>query len=149
MKNKLILTAAVLLATFVFLPAQSAGDIVGKWLNADKDAHIQISREGNQFVGKIVWLKEPIDPETGKPKVDKNNPEEKLRTRKTLGLTILSGFTFEDGEWSGGTIYDPKSGNTYKSYITLAHSDKMNVRGYIGKSWMGLGRTTEWTRVKN
>lgn len=137
------------------LPAFQAGaqspkadDIVGKWLNADKDAHIQIYKENGKYFGKLVWLKEPIDPETGKPKLDKHNPDAKLTSRKTLGLVILEHFVFDEDEWEDGSIYDPKSGNTYNSYIELDGKNTMNVRGYIGKSWMGLGRTAIWTRVK-
>ncbi|HRZ77157.1 MAG TPA: DUF2147 domain-containing protein, partial [Bacteroidales bacterium] len=80
-------------------------------------------------------------------KRDKLNPEEKLRSRPTLGLVILKDFLFTGSEWEYGTIYDPKSGNTYKCYIKLDGRSKIFVRGYIGKAWMGLGRTTEWTRV--
>ena len=129
--------------------AQSAqaDDILGKWLNADKDAHIEVYKQGGKYFGKIVWLKEPIDPDTGKPKRDKENPDARLRSRPTLGLVIMENFVFSDGEWESGSIYDPKTGNTYKCYMNLKNSNTLFVRGYIGKSWMGLGRTTEWTRV--
>lgn len=126
----------------------AADDILGTWLNADKDAHIKIYKERGEYFGKIIWLKTPIDPETGKPKLDKENPDPKLRSRKTLGLVILKDFVFDDDEWEDGSIYDPKSGKTYNSYMKLENKDKLAVRGYIGRSWMGLGRTTEWTRVK-
>jgi uncharacterized protein (DUF2147 family) len=66
-----------------------------------------------------------------------------------MGLLILRDFVFSGEEWEDGTIYDPKSGNIYKCYIRLDGKQKIFVRGYVGKSWMGLGRTTEWTRVAN
>lgn len=125
--------------------AQSADAIVGKWLNKDGDAHIQIYKTGNKFNGKLVWLKNPNN-EQGKAKMDIHNPDVKLRGRALWGLEILKGFSFDDGAWEDGTIYDPKSGKTYSCKMTMNGNDKLNVRGYIGISL--IGRTDVWTRVK-
>lgn len=144
---------AVLLMIGVFVPTVNAqvkaNDIVGIWLNEDKDAHVQIENVNDVFVGKIVWLKFPIDDETGKPKLDKKNPDEKLKKRPTMGLTLLSDFKFDGGdEWEGGQIYDPKSGKTYDCYMTFTDNTKktLKVRGYIGVSL--IGKTTYWTKVE-
>jgi len=127
----------------------TSNDIIGLWFNEEKDAKIEIFQEGNTYNGKIVWLDEEIDPDTGKAKTDKNNPEPELRSRPTLGLQILNDFEYdEDGLWEDGSIYDPKSGKTYKCKITMEEPNTLYVRGYIGKSWMGLGRTTEFSRVE-
>lgn len=123
------------------------GDVIGVWLNQDEDAHVEMFKRDGKIYGKIVWLKEPLDAETGKPKTDKNNPDPKLKSTPTLGLEILKGFSFDGKkEWSGGEIYDPKSGKTYSSYMTFENKDKLKIRGYIGVSL--LGRTTYWKRVK-
>ena len=121
-------------------------DILGLWLNEDKDAHVEIYQEGDKFFGKIVWLKFPIDEETGKPKVDDENPDENLRDQPVLGLLLLNDFEFDEDEWDSGTIYDPKNGKTYDCYMELKDKDNLKIRGYIGISL--LGRTTYWTRVK-
>ena len=47
-------------------------------------------------------------------------------------------------EWSGGTIYDPKNGKTYKCFIRFENQNKLKIRGFIGISV--LGRNTYWTR---
>lgn len=143
MKKTIILMAVVFAS--VSLYAQSADAIVGKWLNKDKDAHIQIYKNGNQYFGKLVWLKNPND-DNGKPKTDTKNPDEKLKSRPIWGLEILKNFTYSDGTWEDGTIYDPKSGKTYSCKMTMQGNDKLNVRGYIGFSF--IGRTDIWTRVK-
>ncbi len=126
-------------------------DILGVWLNEDKDAHIQIYKEGDKYFGKIIWLKEPIDPDTGKPKVDDKNEDESLQNRPIMGLLLLTDFVFDgDDEWEDGEIYDPKSGNTYSCYMEFPDEDNkdyLKIRGYIGFSL--LGRTTYWTRVKD
>lgn len=124
-----------------------AGDVLGIWLNEDKDAQIKIYLENDKFFGKIVWIKDPIDEETGKPKTDKENPDESLRDVPTLGLIILKNFEFDDDEWNDGTIYDPKSGKTYSCYMIFPDGqERLKIRGYIGISL--LGRTSYWTREK-
>ena len=74
------------------------------------------------------------------------NADESLRDRPVMGLILLKDFEYEDGTWEGGTIYDPKNGKTYKCRMRMETSELLYIRGYIGKAWMGLGRTTEWTR---
>jgi uncharacterized protein (DUF2147 family) len=132
-------------------PADADADkIQGTWLNQEGTSHIQIFKADNvsykgKFYGKIVWLKVPN--ENGKPKVDKENPDTKKRSTPILGLLILKDFVYDkdDKEWSGGTIYDPKNGKSYSSFIKM-DGNKLNVRGYVGVSM--FGRTAVWTRVK-
>lgn len=124
---------------------QSADAILGKWLNKDGDAHIQIYKTGNKYSGKLVWLKNPNN-EQGKAKTDTHNPDANLRGRAISGLEILKGFNYDDKTWEDGTIYDPKSGKTYSCKMTMSGNDKLNVRGFIGISIMG--RTDVWTRIK-
>lgn len=142
-------------ALFSFLGFQAfsqeykADDILGFWLNEDKDAHIQIYKVNGKYFGKLIWLKNPIDEETGKPKLDKENPDEKLRSRPIKSLVILTDFEFDgDDEWEDGDIYDPKSGNDYSCYMKFVddHKNKLKIRGYVGITL--FGRTTYWTRVK-
>ena len=61
------------------------------------------------------------------------------------GLTILEGFSYqEENLWSGGTIYDPNSGKTYKCKLSLNDDGTLKVRGYVGVSL--FGRTEVWKR---
>jgi len=120
-----------------------AAPVEGLWLDANKEAKIQIFKASDgKFNGKIVWLKEPL--ENGKPKVDKLNPKDELKTRGILGLEILKGFTRDDNTYTDGSIYDPKSGKTYSCKMTL-NGTTLNIRGYIGISL--FGRTTVWSRA--
>ena len=147
-----IVFAALVAMPFTQINAQDfkADDILGVWMNEDKDAHVEIYKVGDIYSGKIVWLEEPIREETGKPKLDKENEDESLRTRPVMGLLLLKDFTFDgDDEWEDGEIYDPKNGKTYSCYMEFEDEDDMNtlkIRGFIGISL--LGRTTYWTRVK-
>ena len=79
--------------SFTFLSVFSqADDILGNWLSADKKAHIEIYKVNNLYYGKMIWLREPNDPKTGKPKLDKMNPTQEKKSRPLLNLTILYNF---------------------------------------------------------
>lgn len=126
--------------------AQSKDILVGKWLTAKGDAHIQIYQSGGKYSGKIAWIKDPLD-DKGKPELDKKNPDPALRNRPILGVEILQNFTYVgEGVWEDGNIYDPQTGKTYDCKISMMNKDKINVRGFVGISL--LGRTETWSRVK-
>lgn len=149
----LLLAHAVFPAPRTLAADPGADAILGLWATKDDEAHVDITKSGEQYSGKIVWLEEPIYPPddeqgmAGLEKVDRENPDPALQKRPILGLEIVSGFTYVgDGLWKGGRIYDPDNGKTYKSKMTLRDDGVLDVRGFIGFSL--LGRTTEWTRVE-
>ncbi len=132
--------------TMSFLSAGNPDDVVGTWLTGSGKGKVQIYKEGSQYFGKIVWLKEPNDPKSGQPKVDKSNPEARKKSHPLLGLVNLSNFRYAgDNVWEDGKVYDPENGKEYSCKMTL-RGDKLDVRGYIGFSL--LGRTDTWQRVK-
>ncbi|TAD81043.1 MAG: DUF2147 domain-containing protein [Bacteroidetes bacterium] len=144
---KKIVTTVAGLILVVALFAQNPDAIVGVWKNGEGTALIKIFKNKDKYQGKIVWLKEPNDPETGLPKVDKNHPDAAVRTRPIVGMSNVWGFEYKaaENEWSGGFIYDPKNGKTYDCVISLKTDNELNVRGFI----MGMsmfGRTDTWAR---
>ena len=62
-----------------------------------------------------------------------------------MGLTILQGLKYGDGIWKDGKIYDPESGKTYSCELKLKNNNILEVKGYLGFSW--VGRTVEWTKA--
>ena len=136
----------ILLIAFSYVAsAQKADAILGSWANPSGEDHILIYKRGNKYYGKLDWIKFPND-ENGKPKTDKNNPDEKLRPQPEWGLELLKDFVYnEDNVYDDGTIYDPKNGKTYSCKMTLDGST-LKIRGYIGISL--FGRSEIWTRVK-
>jgi len=146
MNIKHFITLALVLLLSVSTHAKN-NKVVGVWLTQDKDSKVEIVKnKDGKYYGKIIWLKNPN--ENGKPRLDKENPDEKLQKRPIMGLKLLEGFTYDedDKEWNSGTIYDPKSGSTYKCYMWFDKDEnKLNVKGYIGVSIMG--RKVSWTRV--
>lgn len=137
----LLLLTAISFASF----AQNKDAILGKWVNSTGEAHVDITKRADKYFGKIVWIKEPKD-EKGNVKTDAKNPEASLKSRPILGLEILKDFVFDDGKWTDGKIYDPKSGKTYSCNMTMKGNDVLNMRGYIGISL--IGRSETWKRVK-
>jgi len=141
MKNiKLLIVASLLIffsQSFAATNGHSPNDILGYYWSPEKDAKIQIYLKSQEYFGKFVWL--------AKPRKDIKNSDKALRNRDVLGLELLSGFSYDDGSYSGGNIYDPESGKTYSCKMSL-DGTKLKVRGYIGFSL--FGRTEYFERIK-
>ena len=118
----------------------------GEWYTEDKDAVVTIYKEGNTISGKTTWLKEPLDKD-GNDKLDLKNPEEKLRTRKRMGLKIMHGFKYnqEANSWEEGRIYKPANGKTYGGKATLVNNNTLELEGYL-LSLPFIGKSSTWTR---
>src|SRR5689334_11072573 len=104
MKTKFAISLLAFLITASGILAQGKADadkILGTYWSPNKDAKIEIYKKGNQYWGRTVWL--------STPKTDSKNPDAKLRSRTMLGVDLLTGFSYDDGEYSGGEIYDPEN----------------------------------------
>jgi uncharacterized protein (DUF2147 family) len=124
-----------------------ADRLLGVWEPSNGKARVKVEKIGNKYYGKIVWLKEPNDPVTNQPKVDKNNPDESVRNVPLKGYRLLKDFHYSGkDEWSNGTIYDPENGSTYKCIIKMTDNNTLDIRGYIGVE--ALGRTDVWKRLE-
>jgi uncharacterized protein (DUF2147 family) len=76
---------------------------------------------------------------------DIHNPDPTRRHRALCGLEIGRQFHFTDPtHLSGGTLYDPKSGNTYRGAMAV-EGDILKLRGYVGMPL--FGKTEAWRRV--
>lgn len=133
------------ISLFSGFTTKSADDIIGLWYNGSKTGKIQIYKSGNEYFGKIVWLKEPTNAD-GTQKLDAKNADESKRKYPIMGMQILKNFVYNksDNTWEDGKIYDPKNGKTYSCIIKMENGT-LKVRGYIGISL--IGRTDIWTRT--
>lgn len=136
---------SIVLMLFPFIGA-FAQEVVGKWKLENGSAIVEVYKSGNVYNGKIVWLQNPTEAD-GSPAVDDKNPKKELRSRKLIGLNMLSNLKADGkGEYSGGTIYDPNNGETYYCSMEV-EGNTLKVRGSLDKSgW--FGRTMNWHRVK-
>ena len=153
---------AVLLTTLSPAAAQSLDNpsdiIVGNWQPSNGLSVIQIYKgkeaageDPKKLYGRTIWLKEPNDPETKQPNLDKNNPDESKRKTPRKGLVIMKDVIFTGSKekltWGEGSIYDPNNGSTYSFEATISpqNLNVMEGRGYIGVSL--FGRTDTWKRL--
>ena len=144
------IASLILFLALVTLPVANRADQnqgmspVGLWKT--EDAEIEIFEVDGKLNGKIAALNKQYTSD-GIEKTDISNPDPAKRSRPLIGLIFMSGFTPEgSGRWDHGTIYDPKTGNTYASFIDYNGGDTLKLRGYIGISL--IGRTAVWTKVK-
>lgn len=140
---------AGLILSFVFFTgiaySQAWSDaVIGTWLSEDGKGKVEIYKSGTTYSGKLSWLKEPIDPETGKPKLDNENPDDAEAQKPLLNKVILKNFSFYDGYWQDGEIYDPESGKTYDCKMWLEGENNLKIKGY----WHFIYRIDTWTRTK-
>jgi uncharacterized protein (DUF2147 family) len=141
-----IIFVGLFLLTSMVGDSEDADKLVGVWEPSNKKIKVKIDKISGKYYGKIVWLREPIDPVTGKPKTDKNNPDESLKDVALKGFRMLKDFVYSgNGEWSEGTIYDPQNGSTYSSVIKLKDENTLDIRGFIGLKT--FGRTDVWKRL--
>ena len=134
---------SILMPGFLCRAADTASPI-GIWKN--EDATFEIFEDQARLSGKIIAMREPQTPE-GKVKTDIHNSDPSKRERPIIGLVFMSGFTRKSNtRWDNGTVYDPKTGNTYSGYMELDGPEKIKLRGFIGISL--IGRTDVWTRVR-
>ena len=129
--------AALLTAT----AAHAAQPVEGRWVTEEGDAIVTVAPCGKNLCGTISRFL--VTPPEGAGQRDVNNPDPKLRTRRILGLPVLSGFTEDGDEWRG-RIYDPKSGKSYRSVLRRRNANTLEVKGCIGP----FCQTQVWRRAR-
>ena len=145
------LLVALQAAAGVGAPPEQAGasplTVHGIWLDEDGEAAIEIVACEAGICGDIVWLREPTV-EGDKPKLDIHNPDGALRERPIIGLRLLHGFHADGpGRWSGGRVYDPNNGKSYRCKLELEDDGAtLKIRGYVLAPL--FGRTTRWARTE-
>jgi uncharacterized protein (DUF2147 family) len=147
MKKILVTVFAFMLLSMTTFAQREKNQIEKVWYNQEKTSKIEVylAKDG-KYYGKIVWLNEPNDKETGKPRTDKENSDEKLQSTPLMGILILRGFSVDPEDknlYTGGTVYDPKNGKTYCGKLTFKGTT-IDLRGFICSASF-LGRTSTWT----
>jgi uncharacterized protein (DUF2147 family) len=125
--------------------AQAGGEVNGIWLTQAGDAKVRVSKCGGGICGVVVWLRDPIDPATGKPQVDDKNANKALARRPIIGLSLFSGMRAAGpNKWSG-QIYNADDGRFYASNVSVSDPDSLSVLGCVGalcggETWKRSGR---------
>ena len=121
--------------------ASFAADPIGVW-NTDQGT-IRVSDCGGALCATIASIKQPTDPQTGRPKTDSQNPDASKRSRPLVGVQVFSGMRPQGpNQWAGGQLYNPEDGRTYDASISLEGANVLKVQGCV----MVICKTRTWTR---
>ncbi|MGF1639274.1 MAG: DUF2147 domain-containing protein, partial [Cyclobacteriaceae bacterium] len=107
----------IILFLFLIIEPASAinpDDISGTWKTQDGKYLIRIERVGEFYQGRIVWH-DVKTMEAGKPILDSQNPDERLRLHPLRGTRILGELAYntESGNWTNGIHYNPETGEIF------------------------------------
>ena len=122
-----------------------AADPAGMWLTQSGNSRIRIADCGGALCGTIVWLKEPNDPDTGKPKTDKNNSDASKRSRPLIGVQIVLGMKPAGADKWSGQVYNAEDGKTYSGSLTFSGGGSLQLQGCALGGLVCKGQT--WTKV--
>lgn len=120
-------------------------DFEGNWVTIDDETGVEKSIiklyiENNTLYGRIETLL--LEEDQGQLCTNCSGSE---LNQPIEGLIILKGLTRDGEQWTGGTILDPANGKEYQCTLTLNGTSELNVRGFIGFSF--IGRTQRWKRI--
>ena len=125
---------------------------VGTWKTIDDETHqaksiVQITETNGELQAHIVKLlnRTPADIARDGQVALCTQCDGDLKNKPVEGMTIMWGVHKDDDVWDGGKIVNPKDGKVYKVKLSMLDGgQKLNVRGYIGFSW--VGKTQVWER---
>ena len=110
---------------------------------ASKRRPIRVRHQSERCAARVVWLKEPIDPATGKPQVDSKNVDPAKNGQPVLGMQGVFDMhpAHEPDQWDG-RVYSIDDGKIYDGNIIM-HSDN---ELYIQGCFMLFCRGEKWVR---
>jgi uncharacterized protein (DUF2147 family) len=118
-------------------------DPKGLWLAQDV-ARVRVGPCGGALCATIAAPKSQVDPETGRPWTDKNNPDPAQRGRPLVGVPVLYGLVLDGpGRWSG-RLYNVDNGNSYAGHLLELGPTTIRVEGCA----IGICGGQNMTRIK-
>lgn len=114
---------------------------IGTWMTQDRTALVRVESCASSICGTVA---EVLARQPGVPQTDVHNPDAMLRSRPIIGLQVLGGFKWSGGEWTGGRIYDPKTGKTYHSRLSVNSDGSLRVSGCV----LFVCETQRWTQAR-
>jgi uncharacterized protein (DUF2147 family) len=137
--------AAGLLGGTSFAGSAFAADPLGTWYTAEKDSQVRITNCSGALCGTLIWLKEPNDPATGKPKLDKNNADASKQSRPLLGVPIVLAMKPSGPNVWSGNVYNASDGKTYSGSFTMTGDNTADLKGCVMSI---ICKSQTWTRAK-
>jgi uncharacterized protein (DUF2147 family) len=139
-----VVVSAIALALIFKAPAFAA-DPFGTWLTGDKKGKVRIVNCSGALCGTLVWMQEPMDPDTNQPKTDKHNVDAGKQGRPLLGIPIVLNMKPSGGDKWEGQVYNAEDGNTYSGSFTMTGANSAELKGCV----MGglICKAQSWTRT--
>lgn len=128
-----------MIALALLLAAAVPPGLAGDWRTEDGSALVRIGACGNTICGRVVRVLAPNAPPN-----DAQNPNRALRSRPLVGVAVLSDFARNRSGDLEGSAYDPKSGRSYRSYLSLNADGTLRVTGCVAF----ICRSQTWRRAR-
>ena len=129
-KEGLVRAAPLTLVLLLVSAPAFADPITGEWLTPTDGGKVRIGAcpdKPDEMCGVVSWL--PADKKNDR---DTRNPDAALRSRPIVGVTTVSGFKqAAPGKWTGGKLYDPSTGKTYKGKVSANPDGTLKVEGCV------------------
>ncbi|PCJ67685.1 MAG: hypothetical protein COA58_00690 [Bacteroidetes bacterium] len=129
------INALIILTLSWFSPQTTDSDqIIGNWISPNKDLIIHCFKGNDgKYHGKMAWFK--VYPG------DETHYDCDVSQEQWVGKTVLTKFTYQDNEWSGGTIKDLKKCSNYDAFIVLEPNGELTATGFIFFRWLSQSTT--------
>lgn len=139
---RLCLTGFLTMAVLLTATAAQASSVGGRWRTQMHGALVEIKECADRSpCAFLVW----IDPQkAGGVTQDLRNPDPALRSRPLVGTPILWGLKASRDGWKGGRVYNPETGQIFKSSMQRISNDKLRITG----CWGPLCRSEIWIRAQ-
>ena len=141
MKKILASFALALCAAVCAFPQASVNyfpdSLSGTYLASQKGDEFKVSITADPdgvYTGRIIWLKDSVNPATGEKLLDTKNPDKSLRSVPCDQIVLLRGLKYDSEKkcWNGGKIYDPQRGINANATLYFEVDGRLCVKGTVG-----------------
>lgn len=147
MKQSLLTVVLFVVSIASFAQKLPADKIIGEWQSTGSDTKLKFEfyKYGDKYFGKLLFASNMYETDGKTIKKDFKNPDKKLRDRSRYGITNVTNLTYDEGEYLGGSLYNPEEGRSYRVKAKLKNENEIEFRGYVGISL--LGKTMKFKKV--
>ena len=104
--------------------------MIGYWLTSQSIVQVKECDQNLCAIIEVIF----VDDGTAQESIlDNNNKNKSLRKRSLVGINLISDFVYKEGalKLSGGKIYDPGRGRTFKANMYLLQNGNLKVEGCL------------------
>ena len=117
-------------AVVILASTPARADPAGLWRERDGGT-IRVYPCGVGYCAVIASVNPALDPATGRPATDKNNPDAQKRNRPLVGVAVLSSMRPSGpGKWSG-RLYDTDRGRNLAGHLVEIDAGTIRIEGCV------------------